>query len=297
MGNLYNYDILEMKNIAKTLNNRTYTDYFYRLMLLARSVFKWENLPNGIDEKWIERYLFNDGRCMFFKDPTFGFMVARCTDSGMVNYYDEPTQLSPVATNYSNTSHYVNGSECVLIRNNDLTLPTRPTIELYALRLAEISRTIDINVQAQKTPVLIRCSDKQRLTLKNVYRQWDGYEPVLFGDKQLSLDENFEVLKTDAPIVFDKLQIQKHAIWNECMTFLGIDNSNQDKRERLVADEVSANNEQIEMSVQNMLKSRELACEQINAMFKTNIKVSLRNDMIKEKYMDDEESEELEDVC
>lgn len=269
------YNVLSAKSIASRLNNLTYTDYYYRLSLLAKSVFKWENLPNGIDEKWIEKYLFNEGKCMFFKDPEKGLMVAKCTIGGNLNYYDEPTSLIPVATNYGEAKSYVNNEECILIRNNDDMIPTRPTIELFALRLTEISRTIDVNINAQKTPVLIRCSDKARLTLKNVYSQWNGNEPVIYGDKNLDT-EGFDVLKTDSPIVFDKLQIQKHSIWNECMTFLGINNANMDKRERLVDDEVMANNEQIELSAEVMLKSRQLACELINKMFGTNISVSLR---------------------
>ena len=285
-------NLLKMKEIAKFLNNRTYTDYFYRLMLIARSIFKWNNLPNGIDEKWLESYLFNEGRCIFYMDETLGLMVAKCSESGKLNYYDEPTALRPVATNYSNTKSYQNGSECVLIRNNDLMIPTRPTIELYAYRLAEIQRTMDINIHAQKTPVLIKCSERQRMTMKNVYAQWNGYEPIIFGDKNLNTDE-IEVLKTDAPIVFDKLEIQKHAVWNECMTFLGINNANMDKRERLVDDEVQANNEQVEMSVEMMLKSRELACKQINKMFGTNISVELRNSQ--SVVNDSEEEEEVKE--
>ena len=266
----------DFREYEKNLNDITFRDYYNRLSLLAKSVFKWNNLPNGIDEKWIEKYLFSEGRCMFFKDSVRGLMVAKCADGGTLNYYDEPTILRPVATNYEqNSEGYENGSECVLIRNNDDMLPTRTTIKLYAYRLADISRTIDINVSAMKTPVLITCTEKQRTTLKNVYRQWNGFEPVIFGSKDLDLS-GVNVLKTDAPIVFDKLQIQKHHIWNECMTFLGINNANMDKRERLVDDEVQANNEQIEMSVDVMLKSRELACEQINKLFGTNISVEVR---------------------
>lgn len=270
------YDVIQMKTIAKQLNDRTYTDYFYRLMLIARSVFEWEGLPNGIDEKWIERYLFTEGKCMFFNDEEKGFMVTKCTPTGMLNYYDEPTILRGYGTNYIGKD-LENNEECVLIRNNDEMIPTSPTIQLFALRLAEISRTIDININAMKTPVMILCSDKQKLTMKNVFKQWNGFEPVIFGDKDMNM-EGIKAMKIDAPIVFDKLQIQKHAIWNECMTFLGINNANQDKRERLVTDEVSANNEQIEQSAQVMLKAREQACKLINEKFGLNISVKLRND-------------------
>ena len=153
------YNVIQMKTIAQELNDRTYTDYFYRLSLLAKSVFKWNNLPNGIDEKWIERYLFLEGKCMFFKDDKVGLMVSKFTDSGILNFYDEPTEITPVANNYANFREemggtlrtYKNGSECVLIRNNDIMIPTRYTIKLYALRLAEIQRTIDISRMCQKT--------------------------------------------------------------------------------------------------------------------------------------------------
>jgi hypothetical protein len=280
-------NLLDFNKYAKQLNNQTFTDYYNRLQLLARSVFKWNNLPNGISEKWIEKYLFFEGRCMFFKDPELGFMVTKCTDGGMINFYDEPTLLRPVATNYENiTKSYKNGSECVLICNNDDKIPTIGTIKQYAYRLADISRTIDINIQAQKTPVLITCTKNQLESLKNVYRQWNGYEPVIYGSKDLDLS-GVQVLKTDAPIVFDKLQIQKHDIWNEVMTFLGINNANMDKRDRLVDDEVQANNQQIEYCGQLMLKAREEACKQINEIFKTNISVELRNPGIDDMVQDD----------
>lgn len=287
------YDMLDMKSVASKLNNRTYTDYFYRLMLLSRSLFEWHNLPNGIDEKWIEQYLFYEGRCMFFKDNDKGLMVSKCTDSGQLNYYDEPTRLRPVATNYSHDKDYINNINCVLIRNNDIMMPTCPTIELYALRLAEISRTIDINVNAQKTPVLIKCSNKQLLSLKTMYKQWNGYEPVIFGDKGLD-NESMAVLKTDSPVVFDKLQIQKSHIWNEAMTFLGINNANMDKRERLVDDEVQANNEQVEQCGELMLKARKQACKQINEMFGLNIDVTMR---VRDKHPIIDEVEEVEDIA
>ena len=213
------YDVIEMKSIAKRLNDLTYTDYFYRLMLISRSVFKWNNLPNGIDEKWIERYLFTEGACMFFHDKDKGFMVKKATVAGNLNAYDEPTKLRAFGTNY-NGAVYDNNVDCVLIRNNDIMIPTSPTIQLYAYRLAELSRTIDVNVNAQKTPVLIVCSDKQKLSMKKVYQQMNGNEPVIYGDKNLDVD-SVKVLKTDAPSVFTDLQLQKHAVWNECMTFLG----------------------------------------------------------------------------
>lgn len=269
---------LNYRESAKKLNNMTFTDYYYRLMLLSRSVFRWKGLEKiGIDEKWIEKYLYFYGECVFFHHKTLGFMVAQCADFGTLNHYDEPTLIKPILNNYAGepVRELTNYEDCILIKNNDIMLPTAPTIELFSLRLTEIQRAIDININAQKTPLLIKCSDNQKQSLKQVYSQWNGFEPVIYGDKNLDTS-GVEALKTDAPIVFDKLQIQKHSIWNECMTFLGVNNANMDKRERLVDDEVQANNEQIALSAEVMLKARELACKQINELFGLNISVEIR---------------------
>lgn len=275
-------DILNFKKntVAKILNNRTYTDFYNRLSLLARSVFKWEGLPNGINEKWIEKFLFNEGVCMFFKDEEKGFMVARTAAFGTLNEYDEPTKLFPVFNNSSGgntTKAYKNNVNAVLICNNDLYLPTRDTIDLFALRLTINQRSIDANISAMKMSNLIKCSERQKNSFKQAFNQWNEFEPLIITDSDMDIQANFEILKTDAPIIFDKLQLQKNAVWNEVMTFLGINNANMDKRERLVDDEVQANNEQIMLSAYTMLKARETAAKAINDIFGTNISVSIRN--------------------
>lgn len=276
--NVDNYQLLSYKSVAEQLNDLTYTDFYYRLMLLAKARFEWTGLPEEINKKQIEKILYSEGRCIFFFDKNLGYMVTSCSDDGTFNYDDEPTKLQPKATNYTGDSKE-NNKECVVIKNNDESIPTWPTIRLYAMRLTDIQRTQDININAQKTPVLIVGSEKQKNTLKQVYVKWNGNEPVIMGDK--TLDTNLmKTLNTQAPIVFDKLQIQKHALWNECMTFLGVNNANMDKRERLVDDEVQANNEQIELSANVMLKSRQEACELINKMFpnlKEKVCVKLRD--------------------
>lgn len=266
--------LIKMKSIANQLNDLTFTDWYYRIMLISRSVFEYTGLPNGIDEKWIERYLFTDGQCVFFKDPEKGFMVAKVTPNGPLNHYDEPTLVRPFNTGYMGED-LENNIDCVVIKNNDIMRPTSPTVQLYALKLANIDRTIDVNIQAQKMPLIIKCSEKQKLSLKQVIAKRNDNEPVIFADKGLDT-EGIEVLNTNAPIVFKDLELEKHMVWNECMTWLGINNANMDKKERLVDDEVQANNEQVEASFNVALKAREQAVEQINKLFGLNITVKKR---------------------
>ena len=298
-----NYDLLSYQSVAKQMNNRVYTNYFYRLMLIARSLFKWNNLPNGIDEKWIERYLFSEGACVFYKDETLGFMVAKIGVAGTLNYYDEPTSVIPYATNYifadsnpkAKDGKLYNNENCVIIRNNDDMIPTFPTIQLYSYDLTNIKRTIDTNIEMQKIPYIILCSDKQKLSLKQVMKQKNDNEPVIYGDKNLDIDQ-IKAITTNAPIVFDKLQVQKMNVWNECMTFLGLNNANTDKKERLVTNEVDANNQLIQANSDVMLKAREIACKQINDMFGTNISVERRTDIdISKLYEDIDEDIDVEE--
>ena len=168
--------------------------------------------------------------------------------------------------------------DSVLIFNNYLHTPTQITIELFARRLYEIERAIDVNVKAQKTPTLILSSEQQRLTMHNLYMQYDGNEPFIFGDKNMDI-EGIKSLKTDAPFVADKLENLKHQIWNEALTFCGIENSNQDKKERLVSNEVGCNYGNIEAQRNVMLNARKQAVKKINAMFDTNIDVHFRSNL------------------
>ena len=258
-------------------NNMTFSYYYYKLMLVARSLFEWENLPNNMDERWIEKYLFTSGKCIFYKDPTMGYMVAGLAQQGSINCYGDPTTVWPVAENYTyNGEKLVNGENCYVIRNNDLMLPNFPIIRHYAYKLCNIDRAIDTNVEAVKTPIIVRCSEKQKLSLKNAINQRKDNEPVIWSSDLADINEMVDTLTTNAPIVFPQLQTQKHMILNEVFTDLGINNANMDKRERMVANEVEANNEQVKACEDVMLKARQQACKEINRIFGTNISVKRR---------------------
>ena len=152
-------------------------------------------------------------------------------------------------------------------------------MELFALRLYEAERTADVNIKAQKTPVLLLMDEKQRLTMENLYSQYEGNRPVIFGDKN-SLGENvIKAINTQAPFIADKIIDYKKEIWNEALTFLGINNIMVDKKERLITDEANSNNELINLNLQSYLAPRQEACRQFNEKFGftgTNKEISVR---------------------
>lgn len=239
-------------------------------------MFEWRNLPPTVDERFLELTLYEKGYCLYFNDEVVGNLALTCTIGGMLDVYRIPTERRAFAVNGYNK--ICTSQDSVLIFNNYLHTPTILTIELFARRLYEIERTIDVNVKAQKTPTLVLASEQQRLTMKNLYMQYDGNEPFIFGDKDMEFD-GIKCLKTDAPYVADKLQVLKHQIWNEALTFCGIENSNQDKKERLVADEVGSNYGNIEAQRNVMLNARRQAADKINRMFGTNIEVGFRSSL------------------
>ena len=235
-------------DLAMIINNQTYIDYLNRLKLLATSLFTWENLDDicGFGaSRFLEKTLYELGRACFVNDTTkqkIGMKVFKVNPSDKLNIYELPTKVTAWSIGYSEEFDF---DDIVYIMNNELELPTINTLQLMSYRLFDTERTIDVNLTAQKTPVLIEGDTKTILTLKNVYMQYSGNTPFIFGNKQFDISNKLNVLKTDAPYLIDKLELHKHEIWNEALTYLGIDNANTDKKERLISDEVESNNELI----------------------------------------------------
>ena len=264
------------------LNNRTYLQYYNRLTELAVSMFDWKNVPESIDVRFLEMCLFGDGMAIFFKDEVMGYLALQCTIGGQLNVYRIPTVRRAIAQNGYQMD--LDESNSVIIFNNFLHTNSLLDIEMFAKRLYNLDRAIDVNANAQKTPVLIMCDETERLTMKNLYKQYEGNEPFIFGNKALNT-KGLSVLKTDAPYVADKLYQLKTQYWNEALTYLGISNTNITKKERMISDEVIRNMGGVIASRYSRLEARRQAAEQINNMFGLNIEVDYREDF---RELDDE---------
>ena len=257
------------------LNNYTYMYYYNKLTELAISMFEWKNLPDTIDERFLELTLFSEGKALFFRDDIIGDLALRCTLAGPFDLYNVPTRRRAYAVNGYQAER--TNKDSVVIYNNYLRHPTKPDVEMFAMKLYNLSRAIDVNANAQKTPVLILCDENQRLTMKNLYMQYDGNMPFIFGDKQLNPND-VKVLSTGAPFVSDKLYQLFTQYWNEALTHLGISNVNYQKKERMISDEVLRNQGGTIASRYSRLEMRRKACEKINEMFGLDIEVEFRED-------------------
>lgn len=269
------------------LNNAAYIQYYDRLTELSISMFEWRNLPDTVDPRFLELTLFSNGMAVFFKEEDY-YLALQCAISGPLDVYRIPVRRRAYAVNGFNRE--LDNKNSVIIYNNMLHKNSMLDVRMFARELYNLDRAISVNANAQKTPILIRCAENERLSLENVYMNYDGNKPVIFADKQLNPNA-LTVLKTDAPYVADKLYTLKTQKWNEALTYLGISNVNITKRERLITDEVTRNQGGTIASRYSRLESRRQACKQINEMFGLDIQCDYREDY--QEVVDAEDSDSI----
>jgi hypothetical protein len=268
--------ITDIFDESAILNNLTYLQYINRLTELAICMFEWKNLPASVDQRYLELHLFETGCMVYFDDDILGNLCLDCIANGRLGVYGDPI-LRRAYSGYNNYQKLLKESNSVIIWNNYLHTNSILDVKMFAKRLYNIDRIIDVNANAQKTPVLVQGTEKQRLTLLNLYKEFDGNAPFIFGDKNLDLSA-LKSIQTGAPYVCDKLYQLKTQIWNEALTYLGISNINIQKKERLITDEVTRNQGGTIASRYSRLESRRQAVKKINDMFDTNIEVNYRED-------------------
>ena len=260
---------------SAAMNTGTYRQYYNRLVELAISMFEWKNLPDTVDPRFLELCLFTDGQVVFFNDPVLGYLTLQNACNGGFNVYRIPVKRRAYAVNGYQKD--LSDKDSVIIFNNYLHTNSQLDAAMFARRLSDLDRSIDVNAKAQKTPILIKCDETQRLTMQNLYMQYDGNMPFIFADKSLNTNQ-LQAIKTDAPYVADKLYQLKTQIWNEALTYLGISNINVQKKERLITDEVTRNQGGTIASRYSRLNARRDACKQINAMFGLDVWCDYRED-------------------
>ena len=288
----------EKRRKARTLfddsifkNLYTYEQYADLFTEIAVSSFKWNNTPTTIDTRFIETGLYENKAMIYFTDEVMGDLCLKCILGGQLDVYNIPLDRRAYASNgYQNNLDRTNS---VIIWDNMLHYGTSNKMEIYAKRLSNLDTIIDINCNAQKTPILLKGTQQQRLSLINAYEKYDGNQPVMFGTENfLEGNENaFTVFKTDCPYVADKLYELKVNLWNEALTYLGVASSVIQKKERMIKDEVNRLQGGVMANRYSRLNARQQACEEINRMFGTNMSVEFR-DIFEENKNSDTGSED-----
>lgn len=259
-------------NIAGAVDIWTTYNYFIqRLKSIAVSCFDWDGLPESIRQQQLEIALMRKGRALFYFDDVLEkFLAMRCMCNGPFDVYDEPIRRRAYANN--GYQYEATNQDSVLIWDNYLHEDIWQSLCMFAKRLTNIEITKDINLRAQKTPIMILCDDRQRLTMENLFMRIDMGTPVIYGSKNLDLD-SVKVLNLEAPYLVDKLQDEKINVLHEAFSFLGVGSMEIIKRERYITSEMQTSQESNVAQRANRLKARVEAARLINDMYNLNVSV------------------------
>lgn len=262
----------------------SWQDIFIILKELYMTTFKWINMPMEVNTRYLELKLFENDNVTFFKDEDLatefadGFVALHGAIGGNFDVYFEPTRITAIGGGGYNKSDLFNHKNAVIIYDNSMRVPPILRIEQYAKRIYNLERTIDVNVQAQKTPYLLLAKDeKVLLTIKHIQAQIDEFEPFIIADKNLEIENTVKVLRTEAPFVSDKLDEIKRRLWNEALSYIGIENNSSEKNERLTPNEILVSNGLAIANKNSRLLARQRAIYEINIMFNLDIDIEVNN--------------------
>lgn len=268
---------------AQFMNNFTWSNWFNRFYDLAISSISWENLPLSIPPEFVEKVLFYDGKIIFFNDPAMGLTALPFVSENIPNVYGYPTVRRAYSVGNPYTKGGLTDENSVICYNNNSKTNSVDDIVLFAQKLTDIERSIEVNVRAQKTPVVIMTDDdSQKLTYINAWEQYDGNKPVLFLRNSFNLDK-FNVQIPTQEYKADKLFALKRQTFEEMLTYLGIEANTNEKSERMITNEIQSNLGATEAFRQSRIMARNHAVDKINKMFGTNIKVKFNSQLILSK--------------
>lgn len=290
-------DSLKNEIIRNTIPYRKYREDVRKILL---SCFKWNNLPSTMNERMLETCLLENGSALVLNDEialalalddntalalppaleggSLGLINLSCLPDSSFDIYGEPFKRR----GYSRFNSYSverDRHNSVIVWNNNLHTNSLDIIEYYACELARIDLTIALNLNAQKTPFMLYGSDKQQLTLKNVYAEYDTFAPDIYVDKNFDINQ-IKVLNTSTPFIADKLYEIKEKLWNEMLMEAGVTSIQYQKNERMVKDEVMRNLGGTMVMRNSRLEERITACTKINKMFGTDISVEFNEGVL-----------------
>jgi hypothetical protein len=263
---------------------------------MAMNRFEWFNMPPTVDLRFLEYTLFYNSLALFFEDDNLGFLALRATGSGPINMYDNFTKFRPQGNRFSvfkplnAEDYYIDGevdeegipqlrkAECVPIWSNYLRTPDLDYAMIYASKLADIDRTIEINAHNSRYTKIVTADEQSRLSMANANKQIDEGQPAIFVNGVFD-PQNISAFDVSIPPdVHLNLPILRTRMHADAMSLFGINNSNQDKKERLVADEVAANNDQVAVMRAVNLNARQDACRAIKRIWGLDVWVEYRTD-------------------
>ena len=284
---------MKTRMINSQLSNvRTYQMYFRQMLSLAENVFEFEGLNRFIDVSYLNKTLMRQGSIAWFKDEILGVIALPYRNLTTLDIYGRPKKIE-VFSKANNYHRILKKSEFVIMYDNNGRYPLYLDICQMAERIANCVRTQDINVSQQKTPRIWKTTQDKLLSLKTLLNNVDANVEsiVTQNGEDMKVLDDLECILNPAPYVTDKIDLHLKELWAEFFRLIGVANLQEQKRERVIQDEMIASQGGTIASRYSRFEPRANAIAKINEKFGTNISV---------KYYDGEPSSEqkgeLDDV-
>lgn len=260
--------------------NRLYISYRDWCLKKLFGAFEFSGVPDNWDYDYLLYNLFIDGY-VAITDTNIGVIPLRCGVTG-VNAFDHPTTAIFANAVLGNFERELFGNDpsnsCALVKLQYNYDGVMPIVDRYALLLAACDNSIAVNLRNSKVAFIGFVSSKQQAaTIEKMYDDIDSGKPAVYvkrGDGITSDDIYYNHVKET--YIANDIQLLKQSIKNDFLTEVGLNNANTDKRERLIVDEVNANNDEVQANVQHWLDNITEGLKRANALFGLNLSVKLR---------------------
>lgn len=290
----YDYNTLSKKKVALYENNIEFQNMFYNLLNILMYSFSIEGLPDSCNERFFKLNLIFNGYAALIKDPDLGYLslgVRPTVNSSQLNIYGEFPDVMAFGWNgfnkqYTNYMYGTDNSdaEAVICRDNDMMYPMINIIWIYAKRLTDTMRTLDVTARKLKTPYFITCDEAQKSSIKKILEDVDFNQDSIIANRS-TMPNEFNVLQTGVQPESVRVLWEHYSnLESEIRTFLGINSAaNIDKKERLVVDEAQANDILTDINIQYRLKSYQQFCDTVNNLWGLNISFVSNIDIVEKQ--------------
>lgn len=209
--------------------------YFRQMLTMAENVIYYKNMPSNIDISFLNKQLISNGSIAFFKDEYLGLLALPYNRIGKLNVYNLPINIEVFGQN--GYSRKLKPSEYVIMWDNNGRYPLWLDINEYATRIANNVRTCDININQQKTSRFFTCPTGKEQTITNILNNINANDNEVITYEDIAL-ANITAILEPAPFVANDINTYNDKIWAEFFRLIGVTNVTQQKKERLIRDEV-----------------------------------------------------------
>ena len=271
------------KNKTKQTVQKTNAAYMFwkqRTIRLASSSIQWKGLPDYLDTSYLELCLNLHGSAMIAYDSFVDryFLGGNASCGNLDN--DGYPEFRKLIFRNGNIANF-DPENSVIIYNNCMRSSDIFFFDYIASRMCNIDVAVDVNINTQKTMPIIPTSQERQLSVENIMQAMINNNPYLLVENNgINLESFSNALVFDNKKSFtgDNMTAVQREIWQQFLTFIGLNNANTNKKERSIVPEVNANLDEILAMRRDRLNAREQGCKQLKLVLGLDVEAQYYSD-------------------